>query len=365
MYFKKNKIELIIILSVQFFLGASLATGPSAMEISASRTHIKVGEPLLISLTYSYQEPRISEVTKKISTLVWLRNFRLRVQDVNDNASQKTFGLMPIRLTLQGTEGLEYKGTFNVFYDDSVGLVFEQPGTYNVQILSPSGKLSSNSIEIVVEPPSEAEEKALSFFAGVEDFAFMMGGIFKSPTTVSHLEQVAEKCGDTMLGKWSAARLGIEEYNEWEDKYRDESKQFIFRYRRGEIKEPLFEKSYVHLIKAMELPDEFPIRQEVLYHLIGVELIKGNNAAVLAYANELSQKYPKGEFGKRISIAKLQDEIARLDSKMAELEQERREEIEELAKWLEELWLSDEELQKTIDPNQWQEFIEELLKGQK
>jgi len=32
--------------------------------------------------------------------------------------------------------------------------------------------------------------------------------------------------------------------------------------------------------------------------------------------------------------------------------------IEELVDWLEELWLTDEELRKAMDEDEWQEFIE-------
>lgn len=356
MYFVNNRLKMVLILTVTFFSGMSLARGPFTMEISALQTRIKVGEPLIVDLDHYYQQPQIYEWMEKIKTSISIRDFRLEVLDVNDKAPPRTFGLMPIKLTLQGTEGLKYKGTFDVFFVDTVGLVFDQPGTHNVCILTPSGKLSSNSLVIVVEPPSEAEEKALSFFTGLEDFVFLMGGIFKNETTVSHLEQVVEQCRNTMLGKWSAARLGIEERKELAEKHPTE--KFISEYRAGLVREPLVEKARSHLVKALELPDEFPIRQEVLYHLIGIEILKGNNNTALYYANELSQKYPKGDFGKNVSVAKLQEEIVRLEARLAELAQQRREKLEELANWLEQLWLTDEELQKTIEPNQWREFTE-------
>ena len=302
MEFIKSKIKLAVLVFV-VFTGTNCAADPFTMEISTSQAHIKVGEPLLISLVRHHQEPQISEVTGYVKSSINARHFHLEVLDANDKSIKKAYKPMPIRLMLQGTKGLEYKGAFDVFYDDSVGLVFDKPGIYNVCLLSPSGKYSSNSLEIMIEPPSEAEEKALSFFAGVEDFAFLMGGIFKNEQTVSHLGQAADRSGDTILGKWSAARLGIEYFKEFHKQHRSFEK-FKAKKQKNEVDSLLFDKAYDYLKKGSALPDEFSIRGEVLDNLIVTEYINGNYQKAIRLAEELESKYPYSEYGQKASRAK-------------------------------------------------------------
>ena len=207
---------------------------------------------------------------------------------------------------LQGTKGLEYKGTFDIFYDDSVGLVFDKPGTYNVRILSPSGKYSSNYLEIVVEPPSEAEEKALSFVAGVEDFIFLMGGLCEKgekAKRMTKLEELVNKYGETTLAKWSAARLGIEYFKEFH-KQHSSFEKFKAKKQKNEVDSSLFDKAYYYLKKGSTLPDGFSIRSEVLDNLIVTEYINDNYQEAIRLAEELESKYPYSEYGQKASRAK-------------------------------------------------------------
>ena len=51
-----------------------------------------------------------------------------------------------------------------------------------------------------------------------------------------------------------------------------------------------------YLNSGIELPDEFPVREETLYDLANVEAMKGNKARADSLRDELVKKYPKGKF---------------------------------------------------------------------
>jgi hypothetical protein len=125
----------------------------------------------------------------------------------------------------------------------------------------------------------------------------------RRPDRISTLKKLVEQCGDTLLGKWAAARLGIEETNELEKKYPDGLK-LLDQYREGKTVEPLVEQAHSYLSTAYKLPDEFPVRERILYELPKAELIKGNYKKALSLLDELGKKYPNGEYGKRSDNAK-------------------------------------------------------------
>lgn len=336
---------------------------PSGIEISSKYTAIQVGEPLIFKLVYRYEEPLIKPATGKIKESL-LHHAYLKIEHHEGKFLTDGFPIFPMDLTLQDKQGLEYSGQF-VFlhHPGEKRLLFPVTGTYTVTV-SGSTKVS-NPLKIAVEPTSVLENRALSLLSDRNDYFFLEYGEHeyenRRAERISHLKEVVEQCEGTLLAKWAAARLGIEEYEELETKH-SLGERFTAKYRAGLIKEPLVENAHAHLVKALELPDEFPIRQEVLYHLIGIEIFKGNNDNAISYASELNEKYPKGEFGKKTSVAKLQDEIVRLQGRLEKLSQIERDKIEDLIKWLEEFWLTNENIKEAIDPNQWQELIETIKK---
>jgi hypothetical protein len=52
------------------------------------------------------------------------------------------------------------------------------------------------------------------------------------------------------------------------------------------------------------LPDELPIREEVLKELSIAEFVKGNHEKAFLLLDELGNKYPKGEHGRKASKGK-------------------------------------------------------------
>jgi len=76
-----------------------------------------------------------------------------------------------------------------------------------------------------------------------------------------------------------------------EKKYPNQT-TFWNEYRQGKIAEPLVNQACAHFAKGLQLSDEFPIREEVLYNAISAELAKGDFAKALSYARELGKKYP-------------------------------------------------------------------------
>ena len=56
--------------------------------------------------------------------------------------------------------------------------------------------------------------------------------------------------------------------------------------------------------KGIDLPDEFPIREEVVYTLASIESVKGNRERAESLKDELVRKYPHGKFAARPIMGK-------------------------------------------------------------
>ena len=320
-----------------FLPNCVLANYPS-IEISMDREFIRVGEPLIIKMAYKWEKPLISSITNEVSKYSPHSAHLIVKKGEEEKSMPLKSCVRPSSLQLQGTEGIEYSAHFVFFYDCyNGGLIFNEPGTYTIRMKGYTKV--SNSLDITVEAPTELEQKVLSFLPSDPcdpwDYLLLTSGSFEDykdmpglPERISRLRNLADQCGETLLGKWAAARLGIEEYEEVGKKHQSLGERFVDRYRNGLIYEPLVEQSYTHLNKSLELPDEFQIREEALYNIIGIELIKGNYNKALSHANELSQKYPKGQFGRNVSVAELQEQIAYIEARMAKFARERREKVD-------------------------------------
>ena len=116
--------------------------------------------------------------------------------------------------------------------------------------------------------------------------------------TLSRFIKIFSKYPNTLIGKWSAARLGLESYKDYletitSDKTNNQSL--------SSVQAELLMKSIAYLENARKLPDAIPVREEVLYKLGRIESLKGNQKNAKAIFQELSNKYPFGKYGRIIS----------------------------------------------------------------
>lgn len=301
-----------MVLVVISLILSNLASGndipyiPSSIEISSRQKSIRVGDPLILKLVYKFEKPQISIRTGNPLTS-FSHSAYLKIEHHGGSFSTDRFPIFPTDLYLQDKSGLEYSRQLVFLYHfGEKRLLFSEAGIYTVTVKGRS-KTPSNPLNITVEPSSESQRRALSLLSDPNDYFFLEFGIQeypeRRPDRISNLKRVVKQCGDTLLVKWAAARLGIEESKEVEEKYSD-SKKFWDDYRQGKIIEPLVGQAHSHLSSAYKLPDEFLIRDEVLYQLTKIEFIKGNYKKVLSLVDELEAKYPNGEYGKRISRQK-------------------------------------------------------------
>jgi len=306
MHCVNNKVTIMILILTMLLTNMSFSTEPYTMKIDGLQKQLKVGEPLLIKLIYHYQEPKISTTTGDIKRSLRMQGLHLQVRSGTEE-TEKTYKIMPTKLTLQGTQGLEYKGLVNIFYDFSRRkLIFDQLGTYYVRVLNAQKALSSNSLEVLVLPASYSEKKAFSILSDPNDFTFLLGGVYeKSERTrvISHLKNVVDQCEGTFLAKMASARLGLEYFDQFHEKHPSFEK-FKSKHEQGQIQEPLFDQAHKYLSSGYALPDEFPIRESVLGRLCKTEFINGNYKKAISLVDELRTKYPDGEYGRKASMWK-------------------------------------------------------------
>jgi len=279
---------------------------PTEIEISTKQKHIKVGEPLIIKLTYRFEQPQFSPRVDKVFTAIG-PNAIVQIKKNDEEILSPGHHLGPDDLYLQDTEGLKYTGDFLFFYDFfKKKLVFDKPGIYTITVRRTRTKIS-NSLSITVEPAKDLHKRALSLLSDPNDYFFLEHGEHeyreKRPERISHLQQVVDRCEGTVLAKWAAARLGLEYFEEFHKKHPSFEK-FKAKHQQGQIEEPLFDQARKYLAAGARLADEFPIREKILYQLTRTEAIRGNYEKAFSLLDELGAKYSKGEYGKRASSAK-------------------------------------------------------------
>jgi hypothetical protein len=306
MHYINKKVTLTILVLTMLLPNISLSTEYYTMKIYGLQKQLKVGEPLLINLIYNYKKPKTSPTTGDIKRYLMMQGLHLQVRSGTEEIEQ-TYKIMTTKLTLQGTQGLEYKGLINIFYDFSRSkLIFEQSGPYYIRVMNAQKTLSSNSLEVLVLPASYSEKKALSILSDPNDFIFLLGGVYeKSERTrvISNLENLVVQCEGILLAKMASARLGLEYFDQFHKKHPSFEK-FKTKLEQGQIQEPLFDKAYKYLSTGYALPDESPIRESVLGHLVETEFINGNYKKAISLVDELCTKYPDGEYGQKASMWK-------------------------------------------------------------
>ncbi|MBN2590210.1 MAG: hypothetical protein JXA96_10145 [Sedimentisphaerales bacterium] len=278
-------------------------------ELIAVNPTIKVGEPIIIEYKFTYSNPQLDPSSNK--TMQGLsRSDAAECVAIKDNQGRyyiKELTIYPTVRTCRDNKGLVYSSYFTLFYNKKTKkLIFDKPGVYTIDY--PDRERDNTMFKpatIEVKPASEQEKKALSILTGESDLLIL--GLdseyikFESyPETEGMMERfkmVVEQCPDTMIAKMAAARLGIEETKEFEEKYGDE--QSLEQYKNGEIEEPLFEPAQKHLNLAYQLPYGIPIREVALDGLTRVEYLNGNSTRLISLLDELITKYPQGKYGKR------------------------------------------------------------------
>jgi len=278
---------------------------PSRIEISSKNTAIQVGDPLIFKLMYRYEESMTQLATEKIKESLLHRAY-LKIEHQDGNLLTDRFPIYPMELTLQDKQGLEYSGQL-VFlnHPGENRLLFPVPGTYTVTVRGYTK--TSNPLHITVNPLSKLQKRALSLLSDPNDFHFLEYGSHEDPEQrierVSHLKQVVDQCQGTLLAKWAAARLGLEYFDQFHKKHPSFEK-FKSKHEQGQIQEPLFDQAHRYLVGGTTLPDEFQIREKVLYELSVTEYLKDNYEKAFSLLDELGAKYPKGKYGKKASSGK-------------------------------------------------------------
>ena len=294
-----------LVMSLVLGIAVTSQGKPSQIEISSKNPSLRVGDPLIFRLVYKYDEPLLKPATGEI-----VQSFphyaHLKVEHSEGRFPMNQLYIYPTDLTLKDNLGLEYEGQFVLLYHPGEKRVlFPVPGTYTVTV---SGHTRiSNPLSITVEPASELQARALSLLSDPNDYHFLEHGSHEDPNKrslrISRLRLIVEQCEGTIYAKWAAARLGLEYFEDFHKKHPSFVK-FKAKLKKNQVEEPLFDKAHMYLTVGAKLPDEFPIREKVLYQLGRTEVIKDNYEKAFSLLDEMGAKYPKGKYGKRASRGK-------------------------------------------------------------
>ena len=293
---------------------------PTSVEITSPKTTIDIGEPLILKLTYKFEEPQMNAETGDIHSGIphrscllielkdadndWLVNYPDFSPFEKEGVKYHALELQSLNLNVQDEQGLEYSGYFLISYNHyKKGLTFDEPGKYRICMISTANKIFSNVMDLQITSQMQEEKCALLDPNGCD---FLMGinrdwELFKDPNyrskTMVNLKSIVEQCPDSLLSKLAAARIGLESF------YDAEFKRTEARREKREPSRQLYQEAKVYLQIGLDLPDDFPIRQEILYRLIEIEEENveenKNYSKALSYLDELITKYPAGKYGKQ------------------------------------------------------------------
>jgi hypothetical protein len=317
----KNRIVILIILLIMATL-AECAEPNLTIEIVPLTKEISVGQPFVFQLVCKLDQPLVSSTTNQISEIY--NNFTpfLDIDHEKSTFSVERYKLFPEVLHLRQGKETEYYQDYSLFYcyvaEDKVRLMFPVPGKYTIKVRDQTR--SSSPFFLDVKPASKLEEKALSILIGGTDLVILESletdALKDYPEIMERFKKVVEQCGDTMIAKMAAARLGLEYFQQFHKKH-PSFVNFKAEYQTGTIKEPLFEQSLKYLRIGAELPDEIPIRQVTLLNLSCVEFMKSNLKQAFSLINEIAEKYPNSEYGKQ-AISAQKEEIPKLKERYPE-----------------------------------------------
>ena len=329
--FKKNKILRILfgvlIVNQIIFIKYSYGSNLLSVEVFCPQKQIRIGEPLFVQLTCIFKEQQkkpnsedvFSSISQNVDILIeftdsdkkWLNELLSEHPDADfslipgnkESINWYPFhlqGNIPETLNNEDETGLRYSSYFLVYYNPyKKDLIFDKPGTYKICGLSfDTDFVVSNPLEITVSSETIKDEYKLEdpnycdFLMGREnnlyensDFHFKM---------ISNLKRIVNDQPDSLIANLAAARIGMELYREYEQKRID--------YRLGNTNtlKQLWAESVPYLEKGLKLPDDFLIREKILFSLAESEIEIGEKdyTKAISYLEELSTKYPNGRFGK-------------------------------------------------------------------
>jgi len=307
-----RSIEIIIaaavVTNLVFITPADCAGKGLTLQMEAVREKVDYGEPLVLRMHLILAEPYISPYSGKPVEVYNLDGLRLHIEDVNSGSKSVFIFRLPVRFSHRDNDGLVYHTTEVLLWDVNeerrkltAEPVFDGPGKFRL-VLVRAGKVVSNPVEVVVRP-CEPGEKALSLLADPNDVAFLLGGLFESPKRVSTLEQVVRECERTVIAEWAAARLGVTYFKAFQKKQPSFEKAQQL-YEQGRLEDKEFDLARQYLTKGARLPDEFPLRSEVLGELAQLQCITKDYQSAVNLLTELETKYPGSRHGQKASLWK-------------------------------------------------------------
>lgn len=273
---------------------------PTEIELSARSSSISMAEPFVFRLTYVFDEPRIpSDGSEPCLSVV--HRAQAWIETVSGEPVCRIRRLSPLTLNLERTDGTLYSGQFSLMHDPAtLKPIFTKPGSYRLTV-GPGGNYVSKALAIAVVAASPKEEEALSMLADPKTVVFIECGQFDNPAdraaVVDCLTRLIDRHPQSALGRWAAARLGIDAYN----RFIEQHKGFVHlspHDKQLAIQEPLFDDAGRYLSHAQKLQDAFPLREEVLFRLSSVFFAEGRFDASTALLEELEAKYPTGRLAR-------------------------------------------------------------------
>lgn len=306
------------------------ANTPTSVQITSPKTTLDISEPLILKLTYKFEEPQMNAETNDIYSGIrhsscllielkdadndWLVNYPDFSPFEKEGVKYYPLELQSLNLNVHDEQGLEYSGYFLISYNHyKKSLVFDEPGTYRICTISTTTKIFSNVIDLQITSQMQEEKCALldpnvcDFLMGIDRVAFKDTN-YHSKIMVN-LKNIVERCPNSLWSKLAAARVGLESLRDYE-RERTEA--------RREKREPsrqLYQEAKVYLRMGLDLPDDFFVRQQILWGLMEIEMENKNFSQALSYLNELGVKYPKGEYGKRIAGGEAEAELLELQKR--------------------------------------------------
>jgi hypothetical protein len=286
-------------------IGRAGASGPGnsspKVEIAAAQTSISTGDAVTLQLNCKFAQPQVTRKDPNLILTTWASE-DLKIEIRRGGIRVAFLPVLPEALRLKGKEGREYTTAVILLYDHYTRkMIFDAPGEYT--IVAMLGKTEASSATVSVSPADPKVQVPLSQLLEPLDFLLLEVGSSDSEKTradgVSRLMKLSDQYPDTKIGRWAAARVGMEFYEAYllqlqRKPGENETGGRTF----GLSKEGLLEGAGRYLQRAKELEDSFPLREQSLFLLAGITPAKGDRDALL---RELAAKYPSGRFGRLAS----------------------------------------------------------------
>ena len=210
-YLQIIKYKIIFLFVLSFSLNSFADNEIPTLEILVPRNSINIGEPLVVELKYHFKETQISnknEISKQIEPEAYLC---IQKKGATINNERLTY---PFLLTLQDEAGLEYKGTFIIWYNVlGKKLSLDEPGEYTLRTSLLPNKFLSNPLQIMVKSGNKNALESLTVLTDLYDYLFLYTGTEefskKRDGVIERLKLVEKQSQGTMLENWSSARIGI------------------------------------------------------------------------------------------------------------------------------------------------------------